>query len=97
MYEGISRNIFNAHAMKRLSKPVTDPPAKMAVGGDDEMSDVPLVIYRGQHMPTPAPVVEHIYNLPYEKTAAKGAGDTLSMDNFVTNDFDLGFEYDSLY
>ena len=97
MYEGISRKLYNAHAMRALTKPVTDPPAHMAVGNDDEMSDVPLVIYRGQHLPNPTPVTEHIYNIPYEKTAAKGAGDTLSMANFVTDDFSLGEEYDSLF
>lgn len=97
MLENVQRKLYNAHGLKALSKPVSDPPAKLAIGGDDEMSNVPLIIYRGQHLPTPAPVVEHIYNLPYEKTAKKGAGDTLSMENFETNAFDLGSEFDSLY
>ena len=97
MLEGVSRKLYNAHGMKSLTKPVTDPPAHMSVGGDDEMSNVPLVIYRGQSLPQPAPVVDYIQNIPYEKTALKGAGDTLSLEDFVTDDFNLGAEYDSLY
>lgn len=97
MFERITRQRFNAHGLKSLLKPVEKPNENLAIGGDDEMSDVPVVIYRGACLPQPTPLVEHIYNLPYEKTAKKGAGDTLSMEDFVTNDFDLGPEYDSLY
>lgn len=97
MLEAISRARYNAHGLKALTKVVIDPPAHMAVGGDDEMSDVPLVIYRGQSLPSPAPVVEHVYNLPYEKTALKGANDTLNMSDFETNAFDLGPEFAGPY
>ena len=97
MLETLTRARYNAHGLKALTKAVVDPPAHMAVGGDDEMSDVPLVIYRGQSLPSPAPVVEHIYNMPYEKTAKKGANDTLTMANFETNAFDLGNEFDGPY
>lgn len=93
MLEAISRARYNAHGLKALTKAVIDPPAHMAVGGDDEMSDVPLVIYRGQKLPSPTPITEHIYNLPYEKTARKGAGDTLTIEDFETNAFDLGVEF----
>lgn len=90
------RNIFNAHALKAVMKQPERPNRNLAIGGDDEMSNVPLVIFRDQHLPMPSPVVESIYNLPYEKTALKGANDTLSMENFVTDDFDLGLPFDSL-
>ena len=94
MYEALTRARYNAHGLKALAKAVIDPPKHMAVGGDDEMSNVPLVIYRGQSLPSPAPVVEHIYNLPYEKTAKKGANDTLTIEDFETSSFDLGYEYE---
>ena len=97
MLENLTRARYNAHGLKALAKAVVNPPAHMAIGGDDEMSDVPLVIYRGQSLPAPTPIVEHLYNLPYEKTAAKGANDTLSMANFETNAFDLGDEFAGPY
>lgn len=90
------RNIFNAHGLKSLLKCPVMPAANLAIAGDDEMSDVPLVIFRDQHLPIPGPTMESVYNLPYEKTAKKGAGDTLSMNDFVTDDFQLGDEYDFL-
>ena len=96
MLEAMTRARYNAHGLKALTKAVIDPPKHMAVGGDDEMSNVPLVIYRGQSLPAPTPVVEHLYNLPYEKTAKKGANDTLDMNHFETNSFDLGAEYEPL-
>ena len=96
MLEGVCRNIFNAHGLKAITKQPVRPNRNLAIGGDDEMSNIPLVIFRDQHLPMPAPVVESIYNLPYEKTAIKGANDTLSMDNFVTDDFNLGAAYDFL-
>lgn len=97
MLETLTRARYNAHGLKALTKAVIDPPKHMAVGGDDEMSDVPLVIYRGQSLPRPTPIVEHIYNMPYEKTALKGANDTLNMSDFETNAFDLGPEFDGPY
>lgn len=96
MLEGVMRNIYNAHGLKALAKDAVRPNRNLAIGGDDEMSNIPLVIFRDQHMPMPAPVVESVYNLPYEKTAIKGANDTLSLDDFVTDDFSLGAAYDFL-
>lgn len=95
MYDGY-RNIFNGHALRALTKAPQMPAKNLAIGGDDEMSNVPLVIFRDQHLPMPGPTMESIYNLPYEKTAKKGANDTLSMADFVTDDFQLGAEYDFL-
>lgn len=92
----IYRNMVNAHGLRAMTKAPVMPNPNLAVGGDDEMEDIPLVIFRDQHLPMPTPTMEHIYNLPYEKTAAKGANDTISMDDFVTDDFNLGEEYDFL-
>ena len=90
------RNMVNAHAFAALAKVPVMPNPALAIADDDEMSNVPLVIFRDQHLPMPGPTMEHIYNLPYEKTAKKGANDTVSMDDFVTDDFQLGAEYDFL-
>ena len=95
MYNGY-RNIFNGHALRSLLKGPVMPNPNLAIADDDEMSNVPLLIFRDQHLPIPGPTVESIYNLPYEKTAKKGANDTLSMEDFVTDDFQLGAEYDFL-
>ena len=90
------RNVFNGHGLKALMKGAVMPNKNLGIAGDDEMSDVPILIFRNQNLPPAQPVVEAIYNLPYEKTAVKGANDTLSMDDFVTTDFDLGAPFDSL-
>lgn len=81
------RNMINAQAFKSLTKGAVMPPAKLAVGGDDEMSNVPLIIFRDQHLPMPQPVTPNANYISYEKVAVNGAGDTLSLDNFVTDDF----------
>lgn len=90
------KNITNAHALKSLLKVPVMPSPALAIAGDDEMSNVPLVIFRDQHLRMPGPTMESVYNLPYEKTAKKGANDTLDMTDFVTDDFQLGDEYDFL-
>lgn len=95
MYNGYNK-IFNGHGLKALLKSPTMPNPNLAIADDDEMSNVPLVIFRDQHLPMPAPTMEAIYNMSYEKTAKKGANDTLSMQDFVTDDFQLGEEYDFL-
>ena len=90
------RSMINAQGYNALAKLPVMPNPNLAVANDDEMSNVPLVIFRDQHLPMPGATMEAIYNLPYEKTAKKGANDTLSMDDFVTDDFNLGSEYDFL-
>ena len=95
MFPGYKNNI-NAFGLRSLLKTPHMPNPNLAIAGDDEMSDVPLLIFKDQHLAMPAPVMPNVYEMPYEKTAKKGAGDTLSMDNFVTDDFNLGAEYDFL-
>ena len=90
------RAMQNAHALKALTKAPVMPNENLAIGGDDEMSNVPLIIFRDQHLKMPTPVMPKVMEIPYEKAALKGSGDTLSMDNFETNDFNLGAEYDFL-
>ena len=90
------RNLQNAQALKSLIKAPTMPNANLAIAGDDEMSNYPLLIFRDQHLKQPTAVTEDILTMPYEKTAVKGAGDTLSMEDFETQSFDLGNPYDGV-
>lgn len=95
MLEGY-RNMQNAHGLKALLRNPEFPNRNLAVGNDEEMSSVPILIFRDPSLPLPGPVTENPLYTPYEKTAVKGAGDTLSLDCFVTDEFSLGDEYDSL-
>lgn len=90
------RNVQNRHALKALLRNPQFPNKNLAIGGDDEMSNVPLLVFRDPSLPMPGPVTEDPLYTPYEKTAVKGAGDTLKLDYFVTDEFSLGDEYDSL-
>lgn len=87
------RNIQNMHGLQALLRGPVMPNPAMAIADDDEMSTVPIVLFRDQHLPPAAPVVESPLYTPYEKAVAKGSGNTLSMDDFVTDDFSLGDEY----
>jgi len=94
MLEGYLRNIQNAHALRSLLKAPVMPAENLAIAGDDEMSSVPLLIFRDQHLPIPGPVREDLLTMPFEKAVPKGSGVTLSMEDFPTDDFNLGAEYD---
>lgn len=88
------KNIVNALGLKSLLKTPVMPNPNLAIADDDEMSDIPLLIFTHQNPRPVAPVVPNITELPYEKTAVKGANDTLDMKDFVTDDFNLGAVYD---
>lgn len=90
------RIMQNAHALNALLKPAVMPNPALSVAGDDEMSNIPLLIFRDQHLPMPGPVMPSLLTQPYEKTAAKGAGDTVSMSDFETDAFTLGDPYDGI-
>lgn len=90
------KNILNAQGLKAISKPPHFPKPDLAIAGDDEMSNVPMVIFTYQGPKPAVPVIENPAKLPYEKTAAKGANDTLTLEDFVTSEFDLGAEYASI-
>lgn len=90
------KNIINTIGLKSLIRPVERPLTRLAIGDDDERSNVPLVIFRDQHMPMPGPTVPNIMDFSYEQLAKNGAGDSLAMEDFVTDDFNLGEAYDFL-
>ena len=90
MLNGYKENNLNMHGLKALLKAPVLPAERLAIGGDDTMQSIPLRIFCDQHLPIPAPVLDTINNSSYEKTVAKGSGDVVTMDNFVTDDFQLG-------
>lgn len=95
MLEGY-RLTQNAHGLQALLKRPVFPAKNMSIAQDDEMSNVPLLIFRDQHLPMPGPTVDNPLYTPYEKAVGKGSGETLSMEDFETENFTLGDEYDSL-
>lgn len=90
------KGILNAHALRALLKPPVFPNPKLAIGGDDEMSEVPLIIYRDPQLCKPAPVLEKVNNVPIEKTGFQGEGRQIYAEDMVMDDFDLGDGYHSL-
>mgnify|MGYP006896619307 CR=1 FL=1 len=95
MFHGY-KNLLNAQGLKSLLKCPTMPAKNLAIGDDDEKADVPLLIFRDQGQMAKRAITQNYNELPYEETAVKGANDTLSMDNFVTDDFDIGSPYDGI-
>lgn len=90
MMNGYKERILNGHGLKALIKSPEMPNTNLAIGGDDTMSSVPLLIFCDQHLPIPAPVLDNIKNMSYEQVAEKGKADIVTLDNFVTDDFQLG-------
>lgn len=90
------RNMCNAQGARALLKSPVMPNPNLAVADDDYKADVPVLIFTQQHQPAQRPVTVNPYTLPYEKTAVKGAGDSLSEADFVTNNFDIGAPFGSV-
>lgn len=90
MLEGYNRGMLNGHALKALLKTPLKPAAALAIGGDDQMQNIPLMIFADQHLPIPGPTMDKTQNQSYEKLALNGKGDYITIDNFVTDDFDIG-------
>lgn len=95
MFNGY-KQMINTQGLKSLLKAPTIPPSNLAIGEADEKSDIPLVIFKEQGTMPRTAKVPRWNELPYEKTAIKGANDTLSNENFVRDDFDIGTPYDSI-
>lgn len=95
MFEGYKK-LQNAHALRSLLHSPVMPNPNLAVACDDEMSNIPLVIFRDQHLPMPQATLPDVMSIPYEKAVPKGSGETLSLEDFVTDDFELGAPFDSL-
>ena len=92
MYE-VYKQMLGLQAYQVLTKFPTIPEKKLAIGESEVLHSVPLQIYSKAQLPRPQAVVDYSISQPYEKTALKGSGDTLTLKNFVTDDFQLGQPY----
>ena len=92
----IYKQMLGLQAYQALTKFPQIPAANLAVGETEVLHSIPLLIFTKQQLPAAKPVIDSGMHLPYEKTAAKGAGDTLTLNNFVTDDFGLGKAYGSV-
>ena len=90
MLEGINRQMQNMHGLRSLIKIPLMPPEKLAIAGDDNMQSIPLQIFMEQHLPAVEPTIEKIQNQSYEKLALNGLGDYVTLENFETDDFNIG-------
>lgn len=90
MLNGYKENNLNIHGLKALLKNPTMPDESLGIGDDDTRTSIPLLIFCDQHLPIPGVVLDTVNNSSYEKEAAKGSGDVVTLDNFVTDDFQLG-------
>lgn len=95
MFNGY-KNILNNQGLKSLIKSPVLPPVKLSIGDDDERADIPLLIFTEQGSMPKTAKLPRMNELSYEKVAEKGVNDSLSTDNFVTDDFDIGRPYDSI-
>ena len=94
MYE-VYKQMLGLQAYKVLTKFPTHPTENLAIGEDEVLYSIPLLIFTKQQLPTAKPVSYYDSKTPYEKLAVKGANDVLSIDDFVTDNFSLGRIYDS--
>lgn len=92
----IYRQLINLQGFKVLTKFPEKPAENLAVADSEVLHDIPLLIFTKQQLPYKNPVVDYSVSTPYEKTALKGANDTLSLDNFVTDDFSLGVPFTAI-
>lgn len=90
MLNGYKQSVLNMHGLKSLLKAPDMPNENLAIGGDDMMCSVPLLIFCNQQPPMPTPLVDNIANSSYEKQGITGDGVAVEIGNFVTDDFDLG-------
>lgn len=88
------KNMLNVHALSALPRIPVMPSPALAVGEDEMRASIPLLIHRDAQAKIPAPIMPDVMHIPYEQAVAKGSGDTLSMANFETENFDLGDAYD---
>lgn len=90
MLDGYKESFLNMHALRALIKPPVMPAKNLAIAGDDEMSNIPLIIFTFQRSPELPPEMDKLTNKAYEDVAVKGKNDVVQLDNFVTDDFNLG-------
>jgi len=91
MLEEYTRQARNAQGLKVLSYPAIMPPVNLCVGlGDEEMSSIPLMIFRQQGTVPNVPVFPEDTMTDFYDSTIKGNGVVVGIQNFVTDDFGAG-------
>lgn len=87
------KEMLNMHALKSLLQTPTMPDASLSIGEDEKKTDIPLLIFTEQHLPTPTPVIVSERMQSYEDVQLDGTGASLSLDYFSTDNFNIGKPY----
>ena len=87
------KSIINGHALNSLLKPVNMPAKNLGVADDECLTSIPLLIFTEQHLPMPTPVIQPLNYSSYEKAQRPGAGNVLSLEDFETENFNLGHPF----
>lgn len=82
--------LINAHALKSLINPIETPDISLAVGEDENHTDIPVLIFTEQHLPVAMPEVVPISHKSYEEVQRDGTGSSLALDDFETQNFNIG-------
>ena len=89
------RQIMCGHALKSLICPVDIPQVTLAIADDENHTDIPLLIFTEQHLPTVKPEVLRPSDYSYEEIQPDGVNACLTMDSFDTSNFSIGYPYGS--
>ena len=87
------KELVNMHALKSLLCSPVRPDVSLAVGTDEKLEDVPLLIFTEQHLPAVLPEIVTDNMLSYEDTQMDGTGASLSLDDFSVDNFSIGAPY----
>ena len=87
------RNIIIGHARQSLSIPVVNPSPTLAVGEDETHTNIPLLLFTEQHLPTVKPEVLPDSKLSFEDVQLDGTGASLALEDFETQNFNIGNPY----
>ena len=87
------KELVNMHALKSLLCSPVRPDVSLAVGADEKLDDVPLLIFTEQHFPAVPPEIVTDNMLSYEDTQMDGTGASLSLDDFSVDNFSIGAPY----
>lgn len=87
------KELLNMHALKSLICSPIRPDVSLAVGTDEKLDDVPLLIFTEQHLPAVMPEMVTEDMLSYEDVQMDGTGASLSLDDFSVDNFSIGMPY----
>ena len=84
------RAIISGHALKSLLNPVEIPNENLGIGEDEKHTNIPILIFTEQHLPTVPPTVVPPNQLSYEEVQKDGTGSSLALEDFETQNFNIG-------